>query len=775
MADIITNTLQIGSNNLILRDADAQEQLVTVKDGLNVTVGNLDNATGVYRAEWEKGGLRAADGVEYDGANLRTKYIDVMPSTPIIINNDSGVKVVLYEFTGAKVLAKRTSYSQTINSVSLGSTTEYIRFQLESGSNQDVFLAQSVYVSSGKKNLSLDLNNVIKLTNGTDFNTLPSGNYYVSTASSASSMVNCPSQFGGRLIVIDLYMSSDNRLQIYNDSTGGAFYRIGNTSGFQSWKKVITNVEVMNYVFATSFTYGTELKAEDDLNAFRTTGNYYVSSRSVAEQILNIPEISGGKLVVMTLASIASVHQLYISSSNNWYIRQLISGTFTEWKKFDFTSNVISEIKTEAIATKSDNQTIADNTNIDSIITAGNYNVGSAAHAQTMTNLPSKLGGRLVVLHLYRTDSVCQLYMDSNSDWYKRQLISGTFTNWEKLTTQSDVDDSIRNSIVSKSAYNVIRAIIDNTDYNLAFANAFAPIGLKGYTGNNQNVHPKVLYFSSGFGGHKYWMAYTPYPYSIDGYENPCIAYSDDGYTFRNIAGNPLDDPNGNGYNSDTHLVYRSDTNTLECWYRYVGATTQTPREETIYRQTTTDGVTWTAKELVYSNTSGDYANFLSPSIIVENNKYCMWVVRNSNGIDYWEAPLSDVTSWTKIRTFNVTTTDKGITVKPWHIDVIKDGTKYVILMMCRNGTSVTNNACSLFVITSTDNITYTSPIKVVEGQDGWDKFMYRSSIVKVGDTYRIYYSAGTGGTTSIYSNSTWGIGITESNTLTGGYIGRYF
>jgi hypothetical protein len=185
--------------------------------------------------------------------------------------------------------------------------------------------------------------------------------------------------------------------------------------------------------------------------------------------------------------------------------------------------------------------------------------------------------------------------------------------------------------------------------------------------------------------------------------------------------------------------------------------------------------VTWTAKELVYSNTSGDYANFLSPSIIVENNKYCMWVVRNSNGIDYWEAPLSDVTSWTKIRTINVTVTDNGITVKPWHIDVIKDGTKYVILMMCRNGLSVTNNACSLFVITSTDNITYTSPIKVVEGQDGWDKFMYRSSIVKVGDTYRIYYSAGTGGTTSIYSNSTWGIGITESNTLTGGYIGRYF
>lgn len=38
MADITTSTLKIGDNNLLLRDADAQEQLVTVKDGLgNIT------------------------------------------------------------------------------------------------------------------------------------------------------------------------------------------------------------------------------------------------------------------------------------------------------------------------------------------------------------------------------------------------------------------------------------------------------------------------------------------------------------------------------------------------------------------------------------------------------------------------------------------------------------------------------------------------------------------------------------------------------------------
>ena len=41
MANIITNTLKIGSDNLVLRDADAQEQLVTVKDGLSSVENNI--------------------------------------------------------------------------------------------------------------------------------------------------------------------------------------------------------------------------------------------------------------------------------------------------------------------------------------------------------------------------------------------------------------------------------------------------------------------------------------------------------------------------------------------------------------------------------------------------------------------------------------------------------------------------------------------------------------------------------------------------------------
>lgn len=35
MADIVTNTLQIGNDKLILRDADAQEKVTGLKEDLN--------------------------------------------------------------------------------------------------------------------------------------------------------------------------------------------------------------------------------------------------------------------------------------------------------------------------------------------------------------------------------------------------------------------------------------------------------------------------------------------------------------------------------------------------------------------------------------------------------------------------------------------------------------------------------------------------------------------------------------------------------------------
>lgn len=298
-------------------------------------------------------------------------------------------------------------------------------------------------------------------------------------------------------------------------------------------------------------------------------------------------------------------------------------------------------------------------------------------------------------------------------------------------------------------------------NYDIAYANAPEPNGLIAYTGNNQIVHPKVLYFPEKFGGHKFWMAYTPYPWANDAYENPCIAYSDDGYEWTNIDGNPLDDPKGDGYNSDTHLVYVESTGTLEVWYRYVGDYDTKPVPEILYRQTSTDGVNWTEKEIVVNNTSGDYVRYLSPAVIHDGRVYKMWVVNSTdNTIDYYEGATAS--KMTKIRDITLSYRGDGKTYTLWHLDVIKDNGQTVLLAMCKSGTD-----WSLFLSTSADDIRFTTPELVMVGNPyGWDTRMYRSSIVNVDGEYRIYYSAQD-------ETQKYGLGVCTSNTLSD-FVGKW-
>ena len=103
--------------------------------------------------------------------------------------------------------------------------------------------------------------------------------------------------------------------------------------------------------------------------------------------------------------------------------------------------------------------------------------------------------------------------------------------------------------------------------------NAAEPLAIKTYDGYNQPCHPKVLYFADGWNGYRYWMAYTPYPYCEDSLENPCLAVSDDGYTWfapdgvkNPVTGYPPTFENSAHY-SDPHLLMNGET--MELWFRY--------------------------------------------------------------------------------------------------------------------------------------------------------------------------------------------------------------
>ena len=265
--------------------------------------------------------------------------------------------------------------------------------------------------------------------------------------------------------------------------------------------------------------------------------------------------------------------------------------------------------------------------------------------------------------------------------------------------------------------------------------------------GENQPMHPKVLYFENKWNGYKYWMAYTPLPNEDN--ENPCIAVSNDmiNWTIPDGLENPLAfKPSSGGYNSDTHLVYRADTNTLECWYRRIYTGVQ---KEEFFRRTSTDGVNWATEESCFIS-EGSITQNLSPSIIFEEGKYKMWTCSNSTTIHYYEGITGK--DFSKIRDIILPVGSPSV----WHQDVIHTANGYEMLNYNNNGT--------LHYCKSDDNITYSKPVLILEktnNANDWDgENLYRSSFFIKDGYYYIFYSG------RHKTTLEWGIGLTRGKNM---------
>lgn len=284
------------------------------------------------------------------------------------------------------------------------------------------------------------------------------------------------------------------------------------------------------------------------------------------------------------------------------------------------------------------------------------------------------------------------------------------------------------------------------------------------YDGKNQSNHPKVLYMANGWKGYKYWMAYTPYPNYVDRYENPCIVVSNDGVNWTVPKGlkNPIiphpKDVAMGGHNSDPHLVLNYKNNAMELWYRVNKGTPKKRAggEDFIYKVVSKNGINWSKPTLVFYQKKG---LCLSPAIIYENNLYKMWYVTYVNGktvINYSES--KDSTKWQNTKQVNIKY-DEGC--YPWHIDVTKTDKGYELLIA--NYYKEFNGNIILSRSVSKDGINFGKVIDLlVPSKDkfAWDNGMiYRSSLVKVGNKYKIYYSA-------VDLKGRWHIGLTEMNTL---------
>lgn len=258
---------------------------------------------------------------------------------------------------------------------------------------------------------------------------------------------------------------------------------------------------------------------------------------------------------------------------------------------------------------------------------------------------------------------------------------------------------------------------------------------------DNQGYHPKVISFKEKWHGYKYWMAYTPYPLADSSKENPVINVSNDRKKWVNPDGikNPLDIPykiNKKIYNSDTHLLYNEDNDTLELFWRFVD---DEQNKIIIYRMISKDGVNWNKKEVFLESDNRIKSDFVSPAIYYNDHKYHIWYVAK-NSIYYFEKIGDHITAPEKI---NVTFSKK---MYPWHIDVIYNDTKEMYeMVLCAYDNIYDRSDMSLYYTSSKNNKEWTEAILILEPSkiDGnWDsKELYRSSLIYEDGVYYLFYS----------------------------------
>lgn len=292
-------------------------------------------------------------------------------------------------------------------------------------------------------------------------------------------------------------------------------------------------------------------------------------------------------------------------------------------------------------------------------------------------------------------------------------------------------------------------------------ANPEEPLAITTYEGGgDQPTHPKVLYFLEGWNGHKYWMAYTPYPGNNGNEENPCVTYSDDGIHWSEEGiSNPID---RTAYDtcifSDVHLVYIPDTDTMELWARWcstAGDDGKEPGWEGVYRWKSKDGLHWEDKEYLYHSIDTEFTSVLSPAVIYDEGKYKIWVCHQREFLRYYES--DDGTDWKYIRDISVNITPLG-EYKLWHFDMIRTDKGYEFVgCYQRNGEFDQNNYIAYS--RSDDNIHFEPAVCILaNGEKGSfdDLELYRPSLVKVGNKYRLYYGAQK-------DFMIWHIGMTEA------------
>lgn len=304
----------------------------------------------------------------------------------------------------------------------------------------------------------------------------------------------------------------------------------------------------------------------------------------------------------------------------------------------------------------------------------------------------------------------------------------------------------------------------------MIFNNASKPLTLPTHEGSGQATHPSVMDFKvehgiSSWGGYRYWMAMTPYPFTNDAHEDPNLIASNDNVNWVVPSGivNPLDDALGgmaNGFHNDPDMVYNPDTNELWLYYRFSSSAKQetklikisedmsvTEPQVVMLLQPFTQNTNVTRSFCVWRESSTKWHMWGSGGARPYKNYY----FSSPNGIE-WSSP-TQVLNREGVDPFH------AIGYEVWHMSCKPNFKKNRIEFMTYcwtlgGGQSRTAKIIHTIALTSEPTI-MTTPVVVLGVGSGWDgSHLYRPSFVIEEDKYHLWYSAIGGGK--------WGIGYTS-------------
>ncbi len=278
------------------------------------------------------------------------------------------------------------------------------------------------------------------------------------------------------------------------------------------------------------------------------------------------------------------------------------------------------------------------------------------------------------------------------------------------------------------------------------------PLDIKTFDGLDSPYHPSILFFENGWNGYKYWLVETPFsphckPY-WDRNECPSIHVSNDGIDWSIPKGltNPICNFDKEGeknldYYSDPHLVMVNDT--MECWYRLTErhGCENSRNDVSLRKMITKDGVNWNneivVSKLIENNPNEGLGNMvMSPALVYLNFEYKIWFVDNESqakiqrNVAFSTSQNGKEWSNKKICKLN------GPKINVWHLDVTFSDNAYWL---------VAYDLHDLTLWKSNDGENF-SFIKIlltpsVRGSFYGDS-LYRASLVKCKNIYRLYFSA---------------------------------